>query len=145
VPVVSASVRYHRGAAVIAVAGTLAAIASAVLGVATAAFTHSVSGRTALCAFFVVGLVVPILTHRSVQNYRGGVWHPGLTAVATTPAAVPDAIGPVRYRIPLAADVHSTIYAAGIVIASWRDRRGCCATYVHRTLVVLLRSNSDVC
>ncbi|HET6735624.1 PQQ-binding-like beta-propeller repeat protein [Mycobacterium sp.] len=102
------------GATVIAVAASLAAIAAVVLGVGAAAFAHSVSHRIVLCGFLVVVLVLPLLTYRTVQNYRAGVWHPELTAAATAPAAVPDAIGPVRYRIPLGANEYSTdIYAAG--------------------------------
>ncbi|BBZ15272.1 outer membrane protein assembly factor BamB family protein [Mycobacterium branderi] len=102
------------GATVIAAAAMLAAVAAATLGVATAAFTRYLSSRTALCACLVVAVAIPALTYRSVRHYRAGVWRPQLTAAATTPAAIPDAIGPVRYRIPLDPNDHTAdIYAAG--------------------------------
>lgn len=99
------------GAAVIAAAAALCAIV-AVLAVATTAVVRDVSGRTVLCSFLVVALVIASLTYWSVRNHRAGVWRPELTATASAPAPVPDAIGPVGYRIPIGTN-SPDIYAVG--------------------------------
>jgi len=102
------------GATVVCNVATMAAVTSAVLGLATATWAHTVSARAAVCAFLVAVVGIPGLAYRSVEDYRATIWHPELTAEAVAPAAVPDAIGPVRYRIPIDNDDHRThIFAAG--------------------------------
>jgi outer membrane protein assembly factor BamB/uncharacterized membrane protein YvlD (DUF360 family) len=102
------------GMSVIAATATLAAVAAVVLAVATIAFARDVSGRTALCTFLVVVVAVTALTYSAVQSYRAGVWYPELTATASTPAPIPDTIGPVGYRIPLSTeDYRPDVHAIG--------------------------------
>src|SRR4051812_16942906 len=95
-------------ATVIANVALMAAIAAAVLCIAAATWAHSVSGRMAVCTFLVVVVGIPTLAYRAVEDYRASLWHPELTAEAVAPAAVPDTIGPVRYRIPISNDDHVT-------------------------------------
>lgn len=102
------------GATIIAAAAAMAAIAAVAFSLIPARVAHSVNKRTALSAFLVAALVIPLLTYRSVIDYRPSVWQPGLTAAAAEPAPVPDVIGPVRYGIPLTADGGlNSVYAVG--------------------------------
>jgi hypothetical protein len=101
------------GASMMAAAAVLAAVAAVVLGMSTAAFIRHADGRMVLCAFFIVAIAVPALIYRQVGDYRATVWHPDLTAAASPPAPLPDAIGRVRYRLALDDRSRSDIYAAG--------------------------------
>ena len=102
------------GATVLTAVASVSAIAAAVLGVAAVAFARDVEKRIALSAFVIVVLVVTLPTYRSIQEHRAGVWQPDLMATAATPAPVPDAIGAVRYRLPLeAGDRIPRVYRAG--------------------------------
>lgn len=89
------------GASILAVIAMLCAVVATVSALATAAVAGPVSVRTVCCVALIVLVVVPIVSYRSVQDHRSGVWAPDLTANAAPPAATPDAVGPVRYEIPL--------------------------------------------
>lgn len=89
------------GASILAVVAVLCAVVATVSALASTAVAGPVSGRTAWCVALVVLVVVPVLSYRSVADHRSGVWGPDLTATATPPTEAPNAVGPVRYEIPL--------------------------------------------
>ncbi|WP_328518126.1 outer membrane protein assembly factor BamB family protein [Mycolicibacterium arseniciresistens] len=89
------------GASILAVTAVLCAVVATVCALATAAVAGPVSGRTACCVALVVLFAVPIVSYRTVADHRGGVWAADLIAKAAPLAATPDAVGPVRYEIPL--------------------------------------------
>ncbi|MEE6164000.1 MULTISPECIES: outer membrane protein assembly factor BamB family protein [unclassified Mycolicibacterium] len=107
------------GAAAIAAVAVITALVAVVLGAATWFLGRTgvaVSIRAAVCAFLVVAIGLSGLTIRAAHKYRSDVWRPQLTAAAAAAAApVPDAVGPVRYRIPLVDDAYhrSSVYAVG--------------------------------
>lgn len=103
------------GATVLAAAATIAAIAAVVLSLIAARYARSISRLTAVGAFLVVALVLSLLTHQSVSDYRADVWRPDRTAAATAPAPLPDSIGPVRYQRPVnnGNGRRATVYAVG--------------------------------
>jgi hypothetical protein len=89
------------GASILAVIAVVCAVVATVSALAAAAVAGPVSGRTACCVALVVLVVVPIVSYRTVADHRSGVWAPDSIAKAAPLAATPDAVGPVRYEIPL--------------------------------------------
>lgn len=101
------------GAVVVAAIAALAAVEAVIVGLAAVCFMSEAGKRTALCAFLVVVVAVPIVVFWSVDNHRAGVWRPDATTSATPAAPMPGAIGSIRYRVPVDGDRLPDVYAAG--------------------------------
>ncbi|MHC9296576.1 PQQ-binding-like beta-propeller repeat protein [Mycobacterium sp. LTG2003] len=101
------------GAWVLAVAAVMAAIAAAILSLATTAFVREAHLGTVLCVFVVAAVAVSVPVYRAVEGYRGSVWYPALTSKSAPPASPPVAIGPVRYRVSLDGDSDPNIARVG--------------------------------
>ncbi|MUM22019.1 PQQ-binding-like beta-propeller repeat protein [Mycobacterium sp. CBMA271] len=108
-------------------AAILTVLSAVVIGAAVALFKHKVPLYAVISAFVVAVLVISAVCCWATERYRSSVWYPSLTAIAATPAAVPDALGVVRYKLrpelgPRAASTDTAdIYPVGNGFVTYED------------------------